>query len=535
MACRVDSDPVQSPFILTELITIIQDILGFDREEDKQLYVKTSSDKGAVIFIPKIRKHLEQKLLELLPPPDNNSKDYQVFNFCEKYLEELIKTVNQKLPQKYIHHFDLIYNKKLCAITAHLHINELVSECMKQLTYLDHDKTSIPQDNFVIINICCIELGQEIHTCTLDGYRNNLFCLAMRNLLRLTGNSAVFLDSCEYRLDLKRVRRQAEHIYKRCQDTGSLLEGESKIVVQSLHAKLKYTSKSYQTQNQYQIQLRDRYGRYSLKIMLASIILLMFKATELQDTVRIVLYFSHKLRDLVLKSLHILYSLELINSSVDIITHSDTLSTHSEYTALMESRRDYLHKTLLERVEGEYSADNTSLVEKARKLCESTTKLDLLSQTVKHEIKLVSNDKIGTHFSMFVLYNYARMTQILYRFQQLREEGVYGALPQVSHPDFNLLELPNEWSIFVKYILLFPDLLKESSNILQHNSISNICNFLVSLTQHFSTYYSKTKILTQSGAHLHPKVFARIQLISSLKRVMEICFRILEISPLHQL
>ena len=199
-------------------------------------------------------------------------------------------------------------------------------------------------------------------------------------------------------------------------------------------------------------------------------------------------------------------------------------------TQVLEARRGYFHETLMEReISGEIC-----LIEKAGLLCDCTTKLELLSQPANHELKLISTDKIGTHSSMFVLYNYARITQILNKFQQLTSSGEYDILPHLSETDLNLLQLPTEWSILVRYIISFPDLLNDSSDIIQHKSISKICQFLISLSQDFSNYYSKIKIL-QSGTHLQPKLFARIHFISSLKRVMEICFLIFDIKPTHQL
>ena len=531
MACLLDQNSSLPPSFLTELITATQAILGYETGEGTQLYAKPGADAGVVILIPKKRKLMEQMLLNLRVRQDNHC---QVFNLCEKCRNESVDTLNKNLSHKYIHHYDLLYDSNTCGLIIHLHMNEAVMSCVEQLNYFKHELI-LTDLVTVILNLRAIEhmvMSEGISTYksdTLDGYKDNSFCLAVRNLLRYTGTSVVYVDSCEMNSHLEGVMQEAGLIYKRCEEMELLVAGgESKMKSHKLDYKPRDVA-NQQKNNLYQIPLKCCAGRYSKELILSSLILLILRTNKQLDTNRIVLYVSRKLKDLVTRSLHILYALECIHGSVEIVvspTHSVT-----DLTAVLESRRDYFHGTLLER---EISGGENSLVEKAGLLCASTTKLEVLSLPANHEIKFVSNDKIGTHCSMFVLYNYARITQILNKFQQLTSNGEYDILPHVSETNFNLLQLPAEWLILVRYIISFPDLLNESSNIIQHKSISKICQFLISLTQDFSNYYSKIKIL-QSGTHLQPKLFARLHFISSLKRVMEICFLILDIKPPHQL
>ena len=531
MACLLKESSSLPPSVITELITTTQAILRYETGEGIQLYAKPGADAGVVMFIPKNRKLLEQKLLNLRVLQDNHCK---AFNLCEKCRSELVNTLNKKLSHKYIHHYDLLYNSNHCGLVTHLYTNEVVTSCVEQLNCFKHERITTDPCT-VIINLRAIEnmvLGEERRadrSGTLDGYKDNSFCLAVRNLLKCTGASVVYVDSCEVNSDLEGVMEEAGLIYKRYEEMEMLVAGgESKMKFQKLHSKLRDVA-NQQTQDVYEIPFKCTVGRYSKEVILSSLILLILRTNKQQDTNRIVLYLSHKLKELVVRSLHILYVLEYIHSSIEIVVSST--HNHTDLTAVLESRRDYFHETLVER---DISGGEISFAEKAGLLCDCTTKLEVLSQPSNHEIKLISSDKIGTHCSMFVLYNYARITQILNKFQQLTSSGEYCTLPHVSETNFNLLQLPTEWSILVRYIISFPNLLNESSNIIQHKSISKICQFLFYLSQDFSNYYSKVKILL-SGTHLQPKLFARIHFISSLKRVMGICFLILDIKPPHQL
>ena len=533
MACLLDQGSSLPPTILTELITTTQAILGYETGEGTQFYAKPGAEVGVVILISKNRKLMEQKLLNLRVLQDNHC---QVFNLCEKCRNELVNTFNKKLSRKYIHHYELLYSCNRCVLITHLYTNEVVRSCMEQLNCFKHERITRGPST-VIINLRAVEhmvLSEGISTYTsdtLDAYKDNSFCLAVRNLLKYSGASVVYVDSCEVNSDLEGVKEESGLIHKMCEEMGLLVPGgESKMKFQKLHSKLRDLV-NQQTQNLYQIPLKSCEGRYSQEVILSSLILLILRTNKHQDTNRIVLYLSHKLKELVVRSLHILYVLECIHSSIEIVVSTAHNVTNSDLTAVLEARRGYFHETLMER---EISGGEICLIEKAGLLCDCTTKLELLSQPANHELKLISTDKIGTHSSMFVLYNYARITQILNKFQQLTSSGEYDILPHLSETDLNLLQLPTEWSILVRYIISFPDLLNDSSDIIQHKSISKICQFLISLSQDFSNYYSKIKIL-QSGTHLQPKLFARIHFISSLKRVMEICFLIFDIKPTHQL
>ena len=559
MASKADPLPLQSSFI-SELIASTQELIGLKREDGIHLHVRTFSEKGAVILLPRNRKLFEEKLLQFLPPPDDCSKstlDRKVFNFGEKFRGELVTALNQKLPQTDVKHYNLLYNKRVCGLIAHLQTNGLMTACVEQLAYLESNRQTETTDNhIVLVNLGCIEdavMSQELmsslrkcptkvttetrakeHTRmahTLDGFRNRSLSLALRNLIGLTASSVTLLDNYEWELELEGIGRQTELIYKRCENLGFLVGEGSKIVFKELDEQF-CAPKNLPKQDLRKILITTDDGEFSKEILLASLVFLILKVNNLHESERIILFFREKMRALVFRSLHLLSRTGYIKSCIDILTHSNCACAHADFTADMNSRRDYLHKVLVERLEGDSTVD---LVSKVKEICENTTKFELLSLPASHVVRLVTCDKVGTHYSMFLLYNYARITQILNKFQHLTAIGVYGHLPEVNNIDFTLLELPTEWSLFVKYVLMFPDLLKEHSTTLQPNSISNICRFLISLSQDFSTYYSKTKILVQSGAHLYPKVYARIHLVTSLRRVMDVCFRVLEIKPPHQL
>ena len=558
MASNADPFPLKS--FLSTLLTSTQDLLGYERGEGVQFQVKPFWAKGAVILLPRNRKQLEEKLSELLPKTDDIAAlECKLFNFSEKFRAELVTVLNQKLPQTYVHHFDILYDKKSCALLAQLQTDEVMSSCMEQLVYFEVNKQIGAGDKQIaLINLGCVEdalTRQELlslqktppaittfetreteSACTvptLERFRNGSLCLAVRNLMRLTASSVTLVDSFEWSLELERIREMTELIYQRCRDSGLLVgggEGYRIVFEDKLNEQLECALTNHPKQHLRQVQLVTGEGEFSKEILLASLIVSILRNNDLQESERVVLFSRHKLRDLVFRSLHILYGIGLLKSRIDILTHSNCDSI-SDFTADLSSRRDYLHGALVERSEGE----KRDLASKARALCENTTKFELLSLQGRHEVRLVTSDKLGSHHSMFLLYNYARIAQLLDKFQHLSAAGVYGHLPALNSIDFSLLELSTEWSLFVKYVLLFPDFLQQHSDAPQLNSISNICRFLICLSQDFSTYYSKTKILVQSGPHLYPRVYARVHLVTSLRRVMDICFRILEITPPHQL
>ena len=558
-----NSDPFPPQSLISELLASTQALLGFEKGDGVQFNVKPFSEKGAVILLPRNRRKLEEKLLQLLPLPDNKSTlDCKVFNFSEKFRGELVTILNQKLPLMSVRHYDLVYSNKICALIAHLQVNGLVTSCVEQLAHFEvNNQIGTKDKQIAVINLSCIEEAitkRELlsslkkspitttpetraiePTCmlpTLDGFHSKSMGVALRNLIRLTASSVTLIDSFEWKLKLEEIRDQTEIIYQKCENSG-LLVGEgnvSKIVVEKLNEELECTLKNHPKQDLREVLIMTGDG-FSKEILLASLIVSILRINNLHESERVILFFRQKLRELVFRSLHLLYGLDYLKSCIDVLTHSNCDSTNSDFTADMNLRRDYLHKVLVERLEGDCLVDNKDLASKAKELCENTTKFELLSLSGSQVIKLVTSDKVGSHYSMFLLYNYARIAQILNKFQHLTATGVYGHLPEVKNTDFNLLELPTEWSLLVKYVLIFPDFLREHSAAPQLNSISSICRFLISLSQDFSSYYSKTKILLQSAAHLYPRVYARVHLVASLRRVMDICFRILEIKPPHQL
>jgi len=117
--------------------------------------------------------------------------------------------------------------------------------------------------------------------------------------------------------------------------------------------------------------------------------------------------------------------------------------------------------------------------------------------------------------AVFVLYNSARISQIISSFKHNVQEGLYPPLPQ--QVDWTLLSEEEEWEIFFAYILPYKDVLEEAAVDFK---LHRIPLHLIGLSNCLSRYYSRVKILRDPLPKLIPVIHARIQFLKEIKKII---------------
>ncbi|KAJ8301934.1 hypothetical protein KUTeg_020921 [Tegillarca granosa] len=120
----------------------------------------------------------------------------------------------------------------------------------------------------------------------------------------------------------------------------------------------------------------------------------------------------------------------------------------------------------------------------------------------------------------FVMYNCARLSTLFVHF-----------------------EAGEEWFLFFQYIFTYKDVIKQtveqivpaSGEIQTKIHTHKICNFLIQLSHHLSSYYSRTHVLGDSRPHLMPKMFARLYLLKCIHKIMVHGLGLMGIPALNQL
>ncbi|XP_015121036.1 uncharacterized protein LOC107043877 isoform X2 [Diachasma alloeum] len=111
--------------------------------------------------------------------------------------------------------------------------------------------------------------------------------------------------------------------------------------------------------------------------------------------------------------------------------------------------------------------------------------------------KTIASTKGGS----FVLYNVARIEAILRKFGEEYGSETWAGVEDVERVDFSRLSSQEEWTLVYNFILAYPHVLKNS---VQHGESLELCpqllcTFLSHLSQKFSVYYRRTRILTNAS------------------------------------
>jgi len=97
-----------------------------------------------------------------------------------------------------------------------------------------------------------------------------------------------------------------------------------------------------------------------------------------------------------------------------------------------------------------------------------------------------------------VLYNRSRVANILMRFQERVNSSRYPVLPSLPNTNFKLLKNERELNIIKKYITKFPLMINSFDAKRVGKIIPKLWQFLLFLSQDYSTYYGEIRILCVS-------------------------------------
>jgi len=167
---------------------------------------------------------------------------------------------------------------------------------------------------------------------------------------------------------------------------------------------------------------------------------------------------------------------------------------------------------------------------------ERQARLDILTQaqmtfmlTASTPAQQVKLDTIGRS-AVFVLYNCARVIQILNTFEQNVQDGIYPPLPDKT--DWSLLVEEEEWQLFFVYILPYKDVLQEA---VQHKKLNKIVLHLIGLSNCLSRYYSRVKILREGmSAQIVPTLHTRIKFLHHIHKLIVDALAIMALKPLDR-
>ncbi|XP_011871774.1 PREDICTED: uncharacterized protein LOC105564176 isoform X2 [Vollenhovia emeryi] len=161
------------------------------------------------------------------------------------------------------------------------------------------------------------------------------------------------------------------------------------------------------------------------------------------------------------------------------------------------------------------------------------------SRSVVIENINLRNDRsvTNTRGASFALYNTARIATIIAKHNERVLRGDYPSLPDIKDVDFSQLQEEEEWELIYNFICEYPQMinncLKCEPSFYVYPHV--VCLFLSRLCQTFSVYYRKTRILTEGGDHLIPRMVARLYMLRALQVVFENALDILGIKPVSRM
>ena len=196
----------------------------------------------------------------------------------------------------------------------------------------------------------------------------------------------------------------------------------------------------------------------------------------------------------------------------------ETNLSYAEYRS-----RVLLDLTVLDQERRDESESEVETESRLAALVEANIQFLFLATNMSNPVKLQTSNPS----SNFVLYNLARMKQILRTFDQLVVTGHYPQLPEMKKIDFHLLTEPEEWELMFNFLLSYQDVVTDCSKSL---SVHKLVTFLSSLASTFSRYYNRVKILKDPLPHLTPAVHAKIYFVKEISSVLISALGLLNIS-----
>ncbi|CAC5402959.1 unnamed protein product [Mytilus coruscus] len=182
------------------------------------------------------------------------------------------------------------------------------------------------------------------------------------------------------------------------------------------------------------------------------------------------------------------------------------------------------------------------------RLTMASLKFEFLMSSHKNVLKLDLSQGhefgggIDNRAGAFVMYNCARLATLFKHFEENVSKGIYPPLPEIKSLDFSTLREEDEWELLYNYIFIYGELIAETTeqfipedSIISKIHCHKVCNFLVNLSRHLSSYYSRTHVLGENREHLLPTMYARLYLLKVTHQIMCHALSLLGITPLNQL
>nr|CAB3263214.1 uncharacterized protein LOC104266369 [Phallusia mammillata] len=165
-------------------------------------------------------------------------------------------------------------------------------------------------------------------------------------------------------------------------------------------------------------------------------------------------------------------------------------------------------------------------------IAKSVLKLDLFSVSLTSSVHLDLDSSHGS--SVFILYNYSRLSCLLQKFNEGVKNGLYPKLPDTENVDFSLLKEIEE-RYLIDYLWELGSAPIEYSDIKQQLQYHSFVVFLKKLCKTLSCYYSRHHILGKNLPHLYPIMFARLYLVKAVKCAMLRVLDHLGVTPVDQM
>lgn len=143
----------------------------------------------------------------------------------------------------------------------------------------------------------------------------------------------------------------------------------------------------------------------------------------------------------------------------------------------------------------------------------ASIQFSFLETSISNPVKMQTYN----HNSSFVLYNLARMQQLLSTFEAMVSKNIFPSLPTTENTNFSLLKEPEEWEIVFNFVLTYSQIVEEC---VQSFALHKLVIFLNSFACIFSKYYNRVKILKDPLPHLVPNVHAKIHFVQILRDIV---------------
>ncbi|XP_053670422.1 DALR anticodon-binding domain-containing protein 3 [Anopheles nili] len=187
-------------------------------------------------------------------------------------------------------------------------------------------------------------------------------------------------------------------------------------------------------------------------------------------------------------------------------------------------------------------ANNTKLEQLVASLGRSAAIVDMLHTKQTSAIDMrnqhdTTRTQTSSKGAAFILYNYARLASIFKKHARLVDQKVLSEVPPANEINFSLLVEPDEWHLLYVYLIRFPRILEKT---LGHGEFARIApyhllDFTLSLVKCVSKYYCRIRILTENRPKLEPVMFARLHLLRTIFKLLELLLKLLDMETVEEM